>query len=62
MEYLDGVLQKSTKIKGSETVFEKTYKYSDELGLVNVIKNKSSVLKKFVDEAGNLNLHPIRII
>lgn len=56
MEYLDGVLQKSTKIKGSETVFEKTYKYSDELGLVNVIKNKSSVLKKFVDEAGNLNI------
>lgn len=56
MEYVDGVLQKSTKTKGAETIFEKTYKYSDELGLVQVIKNDNTVLKKFIDEAGNLNI------
>ena len=56
MEYLDGVLQKSTKTKGTETIFEKTYKYSDELGLDQVIKNNNTTLKKFIDEAGNLNI------
>lgn len=56
MEYLDGVLQKSTKTKGAETIFEKTYKYSDELGLEQVIKNNNTTLKKFIDEAGNLNI------
>ena len=56
MEYLDGVLQKSTKTKGTETIFEKTYKYSDELGLEQVIKNNNTTLKKFIDEAGNLNI------
>lgn len=56
MEYLDGVLQKSTKTKGSENIFEKTYKYSDELGLEQVINNNTTTLKKFIDEAGNLNI------
>lgn len=56
MEYLDGVLQKSTKTKGTETIFEKTYKYSDKLGLEQVIKNDNTVLKKFIDNAGNLNI------
>ena len=51
MEYLDGVLQKSTKTKGAETIFEKTYKYSDELGLVNVTKNGNSVFNKTYDNA-----------
>ena len=51
MEYLDGVLQKSTKTKGTETIFEKTYKYSDELGLVNVTKNGNSVFNKTYDKA-----------
>lgn len=39
MEYLDGVLQKSTKTKGTDTVI-KTYKYSDELGLAQVRKQE----------------------
>lgn len=56
MEYLDGVLQKSTKTKGAETIFEKTYKYSDELGLEQVIKNNNTILKKFIDKADNLNI------
>ena len=56
MEYLDGVLQKSTKTKGAETIFEKTYKYSDELGLEQILKNNNTTLKKFIDEAGNLNI------
>ncbi len=51
MEYLDGVLQKSTKIKDSETVFEKTYKYSDELGLVKVRKNGKSIFTKDYDKS-----------
>lgn len=56
MEYLDGVLQKSTKTKGADTIFEKTYKYSDELGLEQVIKKNNTVLKKYIDNAGNLNI------
>ena len=56
MEYLDGVLQKSTKTKGTETIFEKTYKYSDDLGLVNVTKNGQSVFNKTYDKAGKLIL------
>lgn len=56
MEYLNGVLQKSTKTKGAETIFEKTYKYSDDLRLEQVIKNDNTVLKKFIDNAGNLNI------
>lgn len=51
MEYLDGVLQKSTKTKGAETIFEKTYKYSDELGLVNVTENGNSIFNKTYDKA-----------
>ena len=51
MEYLDGVLQKSTKTKGTETIFEKTYKYSDELGFVNVTKNGNSIFNKTYDKA-----------
>ena len=51
MEYLDGVLQKSTKTKGADTIFEKTYKYSDDLGLVNVTKNGKSVFNKTYDKA-----------
>ena len=54
MEYLDGVLQKSIKTKGSETIFEKNYKYSDELGLKEVIENNKTVLEKEIDKAGNL--------
>ena len=50
MEYLDGVLQKSTKTKGAETIFEKTYKYSDDLGLVNVTKNGNSTFSKTYDK------------
>lgn len=50
MEYLDGVLQKSTKTKGTETIFEKTYKYSDDLGLVNVTKNGNSTFSKTYDK------------
>ena len=50
MEYLDGVLQKSTKTKGVDTIFEKTYKYSDDLGLVNVTKNGNSIFSKTYDK------------
>lgn len=50
MEYLDGVLQKSTKTKGADTIFEKTYKYSDELGLVDVTKNGNSTFSKTYDK------------
>jgi hypothetical protein len=56
MEYLDGVLQKSTKTKGAETIFKKTYKYSKELGLEEVIKNDKTTFKKYIDKAGNLNI------
>lgn len=54
MEYLDGVLQKSIKTKGTETIFEKNYKYSDELGLKEVIENNETVLEKKIDKVGNL--------
>ena len=60
MEYLDGVLQKSTKTKGTETIFEKTYKYSDDLGLVNVTKNGESIFKKYIDNTGNLNIRTLK--
>lgn len=60
MEYLDGVLQKSTKTKGAETIFEKTYKYSDDLGLEQVINNNTTTLKKYIDEAGNLNIKTLK--
>lgn len=63
MEYLDGVLQKSTKTKGTDTIFEKTYKYSDmnvgeikKFHLTNVNKNGESVLKKYIDETGDLSI------
>ena len=56
MEYLDGVLQKSTKTKGADTIFEKTYKYSKELGLEEVIKNGETTFKKYIDETGFLNI------
>ena len=56
MEYVDGVLQKSTKTKGAEIIFEKTYKYSKELGLEEVIKNGETTFKKYIDETGFLNI------
>lgn len=52
LEYTDGLLQKSTKSKNGEKVFEKIYKYADNLKLSSIDKDGKNILNKSIDMFG----------
>lgn len=52
LEYTDGLLQKSTKSKNGEKVFEKIYKYTDDLKLKSIDKDRKNILNKSIDMFG----------